>query len=208
MKARMLAALSAISASLVCVITVSAPANASSNPDVNKELFKSAAATTLCAQETGTQSTAFLGSCSATQTSDLWSGPITNRAGSMVNAHSGLCLTGHTVSPTTGVGLVDLESCSIGGAGQAWFVNSVGAGADGHGRVFQDDSGSGACLWQSVTSLQVRACDFTSSHDSWFYAVPWRRTVSSVLVAPGGWLGAPPPGTGHRRFALWRPGKP
>ena len=84
--------------------------------------------------------------------------------GPIVNAHSHLCLTGNNST-----GVVDLTPCTK-APGQEWLVHGGGVNGD---LGFQDNSGTGDFLWQSVKTLQVRAAgDPTTSHDTWFYQVP------------------------------------
>lgn len=161
MKVRWVAALAAISASLLAVTILSIPANAAG---FGNAFFKSDAALTWCAQESGDKAPVFLDPCNADQPSDLWRGPGPTETGEIVNQHSGLCLTGDNSSH-----VVDLETCHN-RIGQMW--TSINGGTFGD-QLYQDKSvsGPGFYLWQSVKALQVRAApDKTSTHDSWFVA--------------------------------------
>jgi len=161
MKARTARTLGTISASILTITVLSAPAHA----NAVGALFQSDAALTWCAQENGTTSGVFLDPCNPSQSSDLWTGPnVPTVVGQIVNAHSDLCLTGNN-----NTGVVDLEPCRK-SPGQLWKVHGGGVNGD---LGFQADSGgpTGYYLWQSNRSLQVRSTgDPSSPHDTWFYS--------------------------------------
>ncbi len=161
MRARKLAILAAISASLLFAAVFSTPANAAAG-----DWFKSYAALSWCAQENGTSGGVFLDPCS-TNSSDLWTTPATTTttgisALTIRNVHSQLCLTGFSD------GTVDLNPCN-GSNAQAW---TVGICNTANQFIYFNVGGSGF-LWQSNKSLQLRSTQDTSSvHDCWAFFQP------------------------------------
>jgi hypothetical protein len=109
-----------------------------------------------CMQEDGDTSAVYLGSCSSNH-SDYWldSGSVPN-GDTISNDHSGLCL--NETFPS-----VDVTGCSTAFLAQLWVY--VGGGVDGGGLII--NSSTDACLWQSNTSIQQRACDPSNVHDTW-----------------------------------------
>jgi hypothetical protein len=128
---------------------------APSNPPGNGTFFQleSMANNNLCAQEQGTTSTLFLGTCSPTNKADLWYNP-TNDIFEMANLATGKCwsITGKDAG-------VYLNTCSPGQTAQQWEAYGTSEIKNVH---------TGYCLWQSVTSVQQRnSCDPNNVHDIW-----------------------------------------
>lgn len=109
-----------------------------------------------CLQENGTSSSVYLGSCSATNHSDLWYNP-SGDIGEIANLHSGLCL-----SVTGNQAGAYLNTCNFGQRAQEW---------GGFGRSEIQNLHTHYCLWQSGnTNVQQRpSCDDNNAHDLWLF---------------------------------------
>ena len=160
MKARNLVILCFACASLLLATIFSGQARAAGG-----YWFRSAAATSWCAQENGTSSPVYLDPCS-TNSSDEWVTPAAGAGFQIVNAHSNLCLS------DTGAGSTAyLTTCVPGDEFQEWTAYSCNITIPGGWWVYANLGGGN--LWQSNKSLEVRASgDLNSSHDCWGFIAP------------------------------------